>query len=381
MGRLIAGKFDRLINIACASLFVLFAFVYLYEYQADLLTVMQHVFSEGQTHYDALVGAVVITAVLMLLQLGVARLCRAARLAASLTFVPSALLLTLLTSLHFTGDGACTTHGWIVAVPLLLVVYALLVWASYATHFSEYMAERMDSPLRSLWMNLGIMSLLMLFACLSGNGDREYHSRIHMEQCISHSDYNGALDVAKRYDAPDSCMTMLVAYTLSKQNALGERLFEYRLAGRSAALLPDGKNVRLELLPEDRMYQYLGAWFVQRMPARKYLDFLRRHNMLNKVSADYLLCACLLDKDLNAFVENIGKHYAIDKNLPKHYKEALLLYMHLNSAPKVVYGNSVMEADFQDFQNMGNTYENARERKNMVRGTYGNTYWFYYEYE
>ena len=122
MGRLIAGKFDRLINIACASLFVLFAFVYLYEYQADLLTVMQHVFSEGQTHYDALVGAVVITAVLMLLQLGVARLCRAARLAASLTFVPSALLLTLLTSLHFTGDGSCTTHGWIVAVPLLLVV-------------------------------------------------------------------------------------------------------------------------------------------------------------------------------------------------------------------------------------------------------------------
>lgn len=243
------------------------------------------------------------------------------------------------------------------------------------------MAERMDSPLRSLWMNLDIMSLLMLFACLSGNGDRAYHSRIHMEQCISHSDYNGALGVAKRYDAPDSCMTMLVAYTLSKQNALGECLFEYRLAGRSAALLPDGKNVRLELLPEDRMYQYLGAWFVQRMPARKYLDFLRRHNMLNKASADYLLCACLLDKDLNAFVENIGKHYAIDKNLPKHYKEALLLYMHLNSAPKVVYGNNVMEADFQDFQNMGNTYENARERKNMVRGTYGNTYWFYYEYE
>lgn len=381
MGRRIAGKFDRFINIACVSLFALFAFVYLYEYQADLLTVVQHVLSEGQTHYDALVGAVVITAVLMLLQLGVARLCRAACLAASLTFVPSALLLTLLTSLHFMGSGTYTTHGWIVAAPLLLVLYAVLVWASSVTHFSEYMAERMDSPLRSLWMNLGIMSLLMLFVCLSGNGDRAYHSRIHMEQCISHSDYNGALGVAKRYDASDSCMTMLVAYTLSKQNALGERLFEYRLAGRSAALLPDGKNVRLELLPEDRMYQYLGAWFVQRMSAREYLDFLRRHNMLNKASADYLLCACLLDKDLNAFVENIEKHYTIDKNLPKHYKEALLLYMHLNSAPKVVYTNNVMEADFQDFQKLGSAYENARERKNMVRSTYGNTYWFYYEYE
>ncbi len=381
MVRRVAGRSDRLVGIVCALLFALFAFVYLYGYQANLLTVTQYVLLEGQTHYDALIGAVVITVVLMLLQSGVARLGRKAHLAVSLTFVPSALLLTLLTGLHFTGSGAYTTHGWIVAVPLLLALYTVLVWVSHATHFPEYMAERIGSPLRSLWMNLGVMALLMLFVCLSGNGDRTYHSRIRMEQCISHRDYNGALGVAKRYDRSDSCMTMLVAYALSKQNALGERLFEYRLAGRSAALLPDGHEVRLELLPENRMYRYLGAWFVQRMAARKYLDFLRRHNMLNKASADYLLCACLLDKDLNAFVDNLGKHYAIDKNLPKHYKEALLLYMHLNSVPKVVYDNNVMEADFQDFQKLGASYENARERKNMVRGTYGNTYWFYYEYE
>jgi aminoglycoside N3'-acetyltransferase len=47
----------------------------------------------------------------------------------------------------------------------------------------------------------------------------------------------------------------------------------------------------------------------------------------------------------------------------------------------VVYNNDVMEADYQDFQNLENAYENVRERKNMVRSTYGNTYWFYYEYE
>ena len=91
---------DILVNITCTIVFVVFTFVYLYCYQADLLTAMQHVFSKGQTHYNHLIGASLITFILLLVQRGVSRLCQGVRVANSLTYVPSALLLTFLTSAH-----------------------------------------------------------------------------------------------------------------------------------------------------------------------------------------------------------------------------------------------------------------------------------------
>ena len=39
-----------------------------------------------------------------------------------------------------------------------------------------------------------------------------------------------------------------------------------------------------------------------------------------------------------------------------------------------------MDADFQDFQQMEHKFANPEERRNAIRDTYGNTYWYYYEY-
>ena len=50
-----------LTRVMCTFVFTLFCFYYLYCYQADLLTVTQHILSKGQTHYNHFVGAVLIT--------------------------------------------------------------------------------------------------------------------------------------------------------------------------------------------------------------------------------------------------------------------------------------------------------------------------------
>ena len=39
-----------------------------------------------------------------------------------------------------------------------------------------------------------------------------------------------------------------------------------------------------------------------------------------------------------------------------------------------------MNADFQDFQKLENTILSA-QRTTALRDTYGNTYWYYYQYE
>ena len=59
------------IRVMCAVVFVAFSFLWLYYFQADTLSVAQHALSHGQTNYNRFVGAVVITLVLLLLQLGV----------------------------------------------------------------------------------------------------------------------------------------------------------------------------------------------------------------------------------------------------------------------------------------------------------------------
>ena len=87
-----------------------------------------------------------------------------------------------------------------------------------------------------------------------------------------------------------------------------------------------------------------------------------------------------MDKKLDKFVSSVTKYYNVKNPLPTHYREALLLYTHLRSNPKIIYRNSVMEADFQDFQSLEDKYKNTTERRNMLCDVYGNTYWFYYFY-
>ena len=160
---------DILVNITCTIVFVVFTFVYLYCYQADLLTAMQHVFSKGQTHYNHLIGASLITFILLLVQRGVSRLCQGVRVANSLTYVPSALLLTFLTSAHpDIQDGGFSFGGWAIALPVLLVVFAGFVIFSFKSGLSEVLSDIVPTQYRRLWVNLAIMTAEMLFiGCFS----------------------------------------------------------------------------------------------------------------------------------------------------------------------------------------------------------------------
>ena len=105
---------DTLKRVLCTFVFTLFSFFFLYFYQADLMTIIQHVLSEGQTHYNHFVGAVLITIVLLLIQVGVVRLFQRMRLAWAFTFVPSSLLLAMITDVRQSASAAngFLEFGW-----------------------------------------------------------------------------------------------------------------------------------------------------------------------------------------------------------------------------------------------------------------------------
>ena len=118
------------------------------------------------------------------------------------------------------------------------------------------------------------------------------------------------------------------------------------------------------------------------MEPQRYLAMLqRRDSVNNKAIADYLLCGYLIDKKLDSFAQIVGDYYTLDAHLPKHYREALTLYMHSRSNPLVNFKVPVMEEDYANYQELKQQYQDPMERKTRVSEEYRGTYWYFFEYE
>lgn len=372
------------IRVVCTFVFTLFTFFYLYYFQADVLTVLQHVFSKGQTHYNHFVGAVLITLVLLLLQIGVVNLCKKVQMAWAFTFVPSVLCLIALTDVEPSGvDGMLDFGFGVFLLPIGLIVFGVIVWVAKATGLLQSLSFTVRSTQRLLWNNLLVLLCCIVFVCTCGNSNKVYHVRAHAEQCLKEGKVDEALELIKASGSSDENLTMLTAYALSLQNALAEHLFEYPVKGGSGALTPYANEMKFELLADSVFYSKLGGWYIQKMPTMKYLDYQRRHGRMNRMAVDYLLCGYLMDRNIDAFAATVPKYYEVNDSaaLPKHYKEALVMYTHLRSNPRVIYNNNVINTDFQDFQKLDKSIADERERQTALRDTYGNTYWYYYQYK
>lgn len=369
-----------LLQTACAIVFLLFVFVYLYFFQADLLSMLQHVLSGGATHYDRTVGTVVITAVLYLVHLGAKRLGGLDRVCHALSYFPSLLLLAALTDVEVDFSVSPLRGLWLWLVPLLLAVYVFLSLA-VKYNWIETLLPSYSAPISVLWKNLLLMACMFISVCLCGNNDSVLHYRLRVERLLGSGAYSKALMVGEKSDETDASLTMLRAYALSRSGQLGERLFEFPLTGGSYALLPDGKGVRCLLYPEDRIVRALSIRKKGDMTPMEYLLYIERNGLGRKPVTDYILCGYLLDRNIDAFVNAIRRKYSLTSpSLPKHYKEALTLYTHLRANPVLVFHNEVLDADYADFQNLERKYTDLRERESYVRDMYGDTYWFYYFY-
>jgi len=98
------------IRVVCAIVFILFTWCWVYYFQCDLLTMAQHVLSNGLTHYNRLVGAIVITVTLLFIQNLVHKFTHLNKSFYSLTFFPSMLLLGMLTNISPDPEGGIN-HG------------------------------------------------------------------------------------------------------------------------------------------------------------------------------------------------------------------------------------------------------------------------------
>ncbi len=345
---------EKYTQIVCMAAFCVFSFVYLFFYQQDVLAAAQHVLSEGKTHYDRTIGAVLITLVLALLQWAVASFVKLDKWAYALTFFPSLLTLTIITDVSTTIHKGFSFGGWWVAVPLLLVIFyggtrfLIRNKVTLLTH---------TTWLRDVWVNLAMMVVMFLLVGLFSNSQDVFHYRMRMEKLIAEEKYDKALKVGRRSLATDPSLTMLRAYALAQKGLLGDQLFHYPVECSSSQLLPDGDEV-CTLILNDTLIN----------------DFAKSR----KAKIQYRLIGYLVDRDLEHVAALARKGYP-DTIIPRHYAEAMLLYQFYSGAPIPEGENHVVETDFRNFRKMERSYP-KEVAPNYLRREFGNTYWYYYKY-
>ena len=369
------------IQLMCAIVFVVFSFCWLYFFQADILMMTQHVMSDGMTRYQPFVGAVLITLVLGAIQFIVYAFVPLTMRSHALTYLPSMLLLGMLSAIIPNGaDGIEMGFSWYVPV-LILIVWWLLTRIGRLAQEVEYdkIIALFSQP---MWINVLIMSLLIMMVAWMGNSNAVTHYRMKVERALLEGDIDGALKVGRKSLESDADLTMLRMYALARKGTMGESLFNYPVTANSSQMLPTDSLSVMMMYPADSLYKFLGARPAERMEPMRYLQLLeRRDSVANPAVADYRLCGYLIDRQLDRFASEIGRYYTINDSLPRHYREALTLYTHTKTRPVVVYHQTVMDEDYNNLVALERKYPLASERKGKVEEQYRGTYWYYYRYE
>lgn len=370
------------VRVVSAVVFVSFTFLWLYSFQADVLAYAQHVFSHGQTHYNRLVGAVLITLSLWLLQWGVSSLLRLRNRLYALTYYPSVVMLALLEAVSPSADGQLSVSLWWL---LLLPLSALWIFATMGACELSRLDHRHFQPFfsRSMWENLFVLAAMLTGLTAVANTDAVFHYRARVETCLFEQRFDDALLVGSQSQETDASLTMLRAYALSRQGQLGDRLFQYPIAGSGADLVPiDSSRSRLLRYPQDSLYRHLGAIPRPGMDTPTYLSRIERYGQATAAVRDYVLCGLLIDRRLDAFARALPRYYTVSDSLPlpRHYREALTLYTHSRTNPVLEYHDAVTDEDYADLQELESQYSDPRERHIRVKEKYQGSYWYYYEY-
>jgi len=375
------------IQLMCAIVFCFFSFSYLYYFQADILAVAQHVLSKGLTHYNGMVGAVLITLVLQLLQLLVFSFIHLTKRSHALTYIPSMLVLAFVTDINSNIDQEASLGAWWWVFPLVLLIWYFVVLFARGLQDVESDSESTGLFSRAMWLNMLTMAILLMVVVAIGNTNAVFHYRMRAESCLLKGDFEGALEPGRASLESDADLLMIRMYALTRTGKLGESLFNYPISGNSSDMLPVEGKSHFSMYPTDSLYSYLGARPGGKMTNAKYLELMQlRDSTGNKRIADYQLCGLLIDRNLDGFVKSLRLNYVkndtlIIDSLPKYYREAMTLYTHLRSHPALVYHNAVMDEDWSNLQELERKYPDKTERKGRVEEQYRGTYWYYYEYE
>lgn len=376
-----------MIRFTLSVFFILFTFFYLYHIQGDLLAEAQFVFSKGVTTYHKLIGAVIITAVLYLMQWVVNLLTHVPNRWYAVTFFPSFLTLTVLTDINTDILDHFSFGNWTWLYPLLMVVFIILM--VFLSNMHSENSDTSDATMATfLWPNYATMvAMIVISASIQGTDD-VYHYELRTESYIMEGKYKEAAEVGANSLATSPRLTELRAFALSKEGHLADSLFTYPLDGVGKQLILIGDSMSHRRFSYQDICKDLGAMCGNNIhTGMGYLRVMMATDTLKRKETqrinDYYLCSLLLDKKLYTFADSLMSMYIFSdsltnkyKDMPRAYREAAVLAQN----NLVDYIDEEMEGRYNAYCKLRDSHTDATARRNYLRREFGKTYWWYYDY-
>ena len=373
-------RLQTIVALLCAAIFALFAFFFVAKFQAPQLELFYDRFATGKLQYNAYVVGAIIAVVLALGALWLNRFTGFRREWTALAYLPSALLLALVTDIDrslYTGEYDYSK--WLIVLAVGAFSYALFSFVLRRILFAKIKNVAMSAN-RIIWRNLQIFVILFCVVGFLANSEENFKREALVASYYKKGEMDKALRVGRLSRVASRHLTAQRAFVLAENGLLGEKLFEYPQRYASDGLMPVKEQV--SPLAQSAVYSLLEIEPVENESAMDMIKRAVEADSSSVVAKDYYLSALLLDRRVVEFANAVRKMYPDTElsSLPKHYQEALILYASIDGDAAVNVGNPEMTERFEAFKALEAQYDDPFVRGNYVRRKFGRTYWWYYLY-
>ena len=232
---------------------------------------------------------------------------------------------------------------------------------------------------------VGYNLLFLLIGCIGtltvGNTNENFHHELEIERYLREKDFTKAMQVGQHALEATQNLTALRALSLSNAGLMGEKLFTYpQYFGVDGLFLQDDTLQNLRYT-NDSIYNHLGARPYNGGDKMNYLHSLCYDEKGKFTSLNYYLSALLLEKRLDTFAEVVADFIEPEDTLPRHYKEAIIIYQADHSSYPYATTDSTLIQAYKTYKTRQTTFTSKTEEKNQMRREFGDTYWWYHDYQ
>lgn len=403
------------LRLIFSVIFFVFSFVFLYFIHGDLLAEAQYVYSNGLTTYSILFGAIILTVVLLIINRVMNILFHYPSELYVLSYLPSFLLLSVITSVNIDAFRDFTFGEWIWVFPLVLVLYFILI-LFIIPKFEHFKRKSSNNDFTKLvWKNSLIFLLFLLLTASVSNTNNVIYYELKTERLILNGKYDDALEVGAKSLETSRRLTELRMYALAKTGRLCDDLFDYpQYYGVDGLLDISDTTESYYRFSSKNICASMGAYcdksvkssgrYLQLMKEKfsivddSVLETLSNDSLIGglckkcyirnrKIIDSYYLAYLLLDKNLGGVLRYFDNKNIVSDSLPQAVKEAVLLSKSFEFKDSLIsdtcyysFADTAIVDRFLDYKLVSDTINDSTERSNRLRRKFGDTFWWYYEY-
>lgn len=371
----------RLNSLVCGLLFIIFATVYIAVFQNDLLGAMHYSMGNGYNEFHIVPATIIIILILMLMEWGLNLLMRLRGKVRALAFLPSYLGLVTLTGFGRNVYMGNFSNKWWWIMPVFTVVYVIAV-VLIRKNFGKTKRQT-NTVTMVIWSIFLMLAMSVGTACL-GNTDRYFHNELRMERLMAGKRYGEVLKVAGKSLRTTRTMTALRMMAMVKEGRTGEMLFEFPQYYKEKGMFFDNDSSKTLRYTNDSVYAMLGGKPEYGESTMDYLKRLSYGNDSCGYARMYYMAGLMLKKDLEGLSHVLETFKNEGDTLQRYFKEAAIVYKEINPewSLEIDDTDSIYHKMRERYiYRQKDEYKSGNEERNKMRLEFGDTFWWYYDYQ